>query len=204
MRRLAPPSAAVPVTGAPTGAPTGASLRPHGGPGSPPAAAPLLLAAALVVALPARLAAQGAGGEPALPGLSAARVTAQVATGVVGTPVGFLAAGVLTDWMFERAGRDDRTTSQIALAAAYTGSALVTAAGPALVGARGPGSGRYAAAVGGAVVGGLGSWAVVRLVDRDGGEPSRGGRVGAAVAAVATFVLPSVGATVGYDLSRRR
>jgi hypothetical protein len=163
--------------------------------------AAVLVAGALVVpGRPALLAAQA--GDP--PALSPGRVAAQVATGAVGTPVGFFAAGILTDWAFERLGRDDRTTSRLALAAGWTGAAFATAAGPALVGARGPGSGRYPAAVAGAVAGGLASWAVVRLVDRDGGAPPRGGRVGATVAGIATFLLPSVGATLGYDLSRRR
>lgn len=157
----------------------------------------LALAVALA-SLPAAL--------PAQPSLSTGRIAAQVATGAIGTPVGFFATGALVDWLFERTGRDDATTSRLAHAAGWTGAALATAAGPALVGARGPGSGRYPAAVAGAVVGGLASWGLVRLVDRDGPDderPPRGGRVGAAVAGVATFLLPSIGATLGYDLSRR-
>jgi hypothetical protein len=134
--------------------------------------------------------------------LSRERVAAQVAAGALGPPVGFLTAGILTDRVFERLGRDDPTTSRIALAAAWTGAALATGAGPALVGARGPGRGSYPAAVGGAALGGLASWAIVRLVDRDGEHPPRGGRLGAAAAAIAVFLLPGAGATAAYNASR--
>ena len=145
------------------------------------------------------LAAQSADARP----LSPVRVAAQVGSGALLTPVGFVTLGVLTDTFFERLGRDDPTTSAVSLGAAYAGGALGAAAGPALVGARGPGRGSYAAALGGAAAGGLASWGLVRLVDRDGERPPRGGRVAAAIAGAAVFVLPSVGATVAYNLSRR-
>jgi hypothetical protein len=162
-----------------------------------------LTAAALLAAPPAALAAQQAvAGGDARP-LSPARVAAQVTAGTLATPIGFVAVGVLTDTFLERTGNDGDLGSQIALGAAYAGGALGAAAGPALVGARGPGRGSYWAAVGGAAAGGLASWGLVRLVDRDGGEPSRGGRIVAAVAGAAVFMLPSVGATVAYNLSRR-
>lgn len=135
--------------------------------------------------------------------LSPVRVAAQVTTGTLATPLGFIAVGVLTDTFLERMGRDDDLGSRIAMGAAYVGGALGAASGPALVGARGPGSGRFLAAFGGAAAGGLASWALVRLVDRDGGEPPRGGRIVSAIAGAAVFVLPSLGATVGYNLSRR-
>jgi hypothetical protein len=161
---------------------------------------PLLLAG-LCAALPlSPLLAQGAGDARAL---SPARVAAQVGAGTLGTPIGFIAVGVLTDRVFEALGRDDPTTSRLSLAAAYAGGGLGAAAGPALIGARGPGSGRYVAAVGGAAVGGLASWAVVRLVDRDGEQPPRGGRIVSTLAGIAVAVLPSVGATIGYNMSRR-
>jgi hypothetical protein len=135
--------------------------------------------------------------------LSVPRVAAQVGAGAIATPIGFFAVGVLTDRVFEQFGRDDETTSRISMAAAWAGATLATGAGPALVGARGPGSGRYLAAVGGAAVGGLASWAIVRLVDRDGDQPPRGGRIGATLAGAAIFLLPSTGATIGYNMSRR-
>ena len=162
---------------------------------------PLLagVCAVLTAALPAApLAAQAD-----VRSLSVPRMAAQVGAGAIATPVGFFAVGVLTDRIFEQLGRDDETTSRISMVAAWTGATLATGAGPALVGARGPGSGRFLAAVGGAAVGGLASWAIVRLVDRDGDQPPRGGRIGATLAGAAIFLLPSTGATVGYNVSRR-
>ena len=127
--------------------------------------------------------------------LSPARVAAQVSAGALATPIGFIAVGVLTDTFLERIGRDDDLGSRIALGAAYVGGALGAASGPA--------RGRFVAAFGGAAAGGLASWGLVRLVDRDDGSPPRGGRIVSAIAGAAVFVLPSVGATVGYNLSRR-
>ncbi|MDF1505323.1 hypothetical protein [Roseisolibacter sp. H3M3-2] len=174
-------------------------------PRRPPAAA---LAAGLLLAAP--VGATPLGAQDAAPrdvrSLAPTRVAAQVGAGALLTPVGFVTLGVLTDTFFERLGRDDATTSAISLGAAYAGGARGAAAGPALIGARGPGRGRFVAAVVGAAAGGLASWALVRLVDRDDDDddrPPRGGRVVAAVAGAAVFLLPSVGATVGYNLSRR-
>lgn len=163
-----------------------------------------LLLAGACAALPlAPLAAQGDVAQRDVRSLGPARVALQVGAGTLGTPIGFIAVGVLTDQLFESLGRDDPTTSKLSLGAAYLGGALGAAAGPALVGARGPGSGKYLAGVGGAAVGGLASWAIVRLVDRDGEEPPRGGRITSTLAGIAVTVLPSVGATIGYNLSRR-
>jgi hypothetical protein len=72
--------------------------------------------------------------------LSVPRVAAQVGAGAIATPIGFFAVGVLTDRVFEQFGRDDETTSRISMAAAWAGATLATGAGPALVGARGPGA----------------------------------------------------------------
>jgi hypothetical protein len=144
-------------------------------------------------------------GDP--PALGAGRVGAQVALGVPAGAVGYVAGGLATRWVARRLGASDGRASQLAERGAYAGVAALTAVPPTLLGARGPGSGRYVAALGGAVAGGLGSVLVVRLGrarygDRDGQE--RPCTVGCKLAAVAAFTLPSVGATVGYNLSRRR
>ncbi|MGZ8492097.1 MAG: hypothetical protein ACXWZS_07835 [Gemmatirosa sp.] len=163
-----------------------------------------LLLAGACAALPLSTSlAQDAGATRDVRALSPARTAAQVGAGTLGTPIGFIAVGVLTDKIFESVGRDDDLTSRLSLGAAYAGGALGAAAGPALIGARGPGSGRFVAAVGGAAVGGLASWAIVRLVDRDGDAPPRGGRIASTLAGIAVAVLPSVGATIGYNMSRR-
>jgi hypothetical protein len=51
---------------------------------------------------------------------------------------------------------------------------------------------------------GLGSALLVRLNDRTGDDPRPPCRLVCTLAATAVFVLPSVGATVGYNLSRSR
>ncbi|HEU4629801.1 MAG TPA: hypothetical protein VFS08_08635 [Gemmatimonadaceae bacterium] len=158
----------------------------------------LALGAALAAA-PGRAAAQDDGDAPSLSGL---RVAAQLGTGALATPVGFVGGGVATEWLARRLGADEERASTLAYAGAYTGAALLTAAGPALVGARGPGRGSYAAAVGGAVVGGALSALLVHLQDHDPDEPHPPCRLRCTLAAVAVFTLPSIGATVGYDVSR--
>jgi len=137
-----------------------------------------------------------------VPSLGAGRIAAQVGAGILATPLGFVAGGVATEWMAERFGVADPEASRVALAGAWTSAALVTAAMPALIGARGPGRGSYAAALGGTLAGGAGSYLLVRLNDREGDDrpPCR---LACSLAAAAVFVLPSVGATVGYNLSRR-
>jgi hypothetical protein len=160
-------------------------------------------AIACAAALVASLAPTRAAAQPDLPALSAPRVAAQLGAGVALMPVGFVAGGKLTEWTVERLGIPDPRASRLALGGAWAGAALTTAAGPALVGARGPGGGRYLAAVGGAVVGGLGSALLVRLNDRTGDAPRPPCRLRCTVAAVAVFTLPSIGAAVGYDVSRR-
>lgn len=156
----------------------------------------LTLAAGVLA--PAVLAAQG--GPPAL---GAGRVVAQVAAGVPAGAVGYVAGGLATRFVARRFGATSGRASQLADQGAYAGVAVFTAVPPALIGARGPGSGRYVAALGGAVAGGLGSALVVRLArPRYGGD--RPCTLGCKLAAAAAFTLPSVGATVAYNASRRR
>ena len=161
----------------------------------------LTLAAA---ALPRPAAAQAAAsGDPGR-ALGPLRVAAQVGSGVVLTPVGFVGGGLATRWVARRLGANETGASRAAYAGAWTTAALTTAAGPSLVGARGPGSGSYAAALAGTLAGGAASFALVRINKRlanRGGE-SRPCRLVCALSGVAVFLLPSVGATVGYDLSR--
>jgi hypothetical protein len=137
--------------------------------------------------------------------LSPARVAAQVAAGAVATPVAFIGGGVLTKRLAARLGASDDRASQLAYVGAWTGAALATAAAPAAVGARGPGRGSFLAALGGALAGGVGSWALVRLNTRgeDDDAAPRPCRVLCRAAAIAVFTLPSVGATIAYDATRK-
>ena len=159
---------------------------------------PLVAAAALSALLPAAGAAQ-----QDVRALAPPRVAAQFGAGVLTMPVGFVAGGKATAWVVERAGVDDPRASRIALVGGWGGAALATAAGPSLVGARGPGTGRYLAALGGALAGGAGSALLVRLNDRNGDGPRPPCRVVCSIAAAAVFALPSVGATIAYNASRR-
>lgn len=162
------------------------------------------LALAATGALPASAAAQGAaGGDPGR-ALGPWRVAAQVGSGVVLTPVGFVGGGLATRWAARRLGANETRASDAAYVGAWTAAALTTAAGPSLVGARGPGSGSYSAALAGTLVGGAASFALVRINKRlaNRGDESRPCRLVCAVSGVAVFLLPSVGATVGYGLSR--
>jgi hypothetical protein len=159
---------------------------------------------AAIAALPAAvlLTPVRAGAQRGTPPLTAGRVAAEVAVGALGTPIGFVAGGLLTKRVALLVGAGDDAASRAAYVGAWTGAALATAAGPRIIGARGPVTGSYWAAVGGAVAGGLGSFLVVRLNDRDDDEP-RACRVRCVASSAAVFLLPSVGATVGFNLSRR-
>ena len=158
----------------------------------------LLSAVALGALVPATAAAQ-----EDVRALAPPRVAAQFGAGVLAMPVGFVAGGKATEWVAERAGVNDPRASRVALVGGWAGAALATAAGPSLVGARGPGAGRYLAAVGGALAGGAGSALLVRLNDRTGDGPRPPCRVVCSLAAAAVFALPSVGATIAYNAGRR-
>jgi hypothetical protein len=155
--------------------------------------------AALLAALGAASPARAQSGTPPLNG---GRVAAQVALGALGTPVGFLGGGVLTKWLVRHLGARDETASSAAYVGAWTGAALATAAGPTLIGSHGRVTGSYLAALGGAVAGGAGSYLLVRVNDR-GPDDDRPCRLRCAAAAAGVFLLPSIGATVGFNLSRR-
>ena len=166
---------------------------------------PILLATLALAALPGALRAQAAAGGDPTRSLAPWRMTAQVASGVALAPVGFVAGGLATRATARALGAGEDRASSLAYGGAWTAAALATAAGPALVGARGPGSGSYPAALGGALVGGGMSWAIVRLnkLAAEEGDP-RPCRVVCVVSGLAVGLLPSVGATIGYNLSRSR
>lgn len=127
------------------------------------------------------------------------RAVGQTAGGVAGTALGFVAGGLATRWVASRwAGASEDRASSVAMAGAYVGSALATAAGPTIVG---PGSsvrGTYWAALAGATAGGVGSFLLIHLnraVDL--------GTIPRLLSAVVVVALPAIGATAGYNLSRR-
>jgi hypothetical protein len=127
---------------------------------------PVLALLTFVVATAAHAAPAAAQSDPRP--LAATRVAAQVGAGVLATPIAFVAGGKATEWIVERMGVEDPRASRMALVGGWTGAALGAAAGPSLVGARGPGAGSFAAALGGALAGGAGSWLLVRIMDLTG------------------------------------
>lgn len=133
-----------------------------------------------------------------VPAPSAGRVAAQVGVGVVAMPIGFIGGGLATRWVANRFGASPDGASDAGLAGAYVSAVFATAAGPTLVGAGPHGSGSYFGALGGAVVGGAGSFALVRL-NRLGDA----GGVLRVLSLIGVVILPSAGATLGYDLTRR-
>jgi hypothetical protein len=139
------------------------------------------------------------GAQEPTPSLSAARVAAQVAGGTLVAPVAFIGSGVATKRIAQRLGVEEQRAGQMGYVGAYTGTWLATAAVPALIG----GDGRFPAALGGSALGMLAAVGVVRVgnwrydADRRACGPLCW-TMGAVVVA-----LPSIGATVLYDRSRR-
>ena len=145
----------------------------------------------------------GLGAQSDTPPLEGGRVVSEVGAGLLAMPIGFVIGGIVTERIAEGFGASDQRASQVALVGAYTGAALATATGPWLVGTRGRVTGSYAATLGGAVAGGLGSYVLVRIFDDDDDSSDRPCRLVCSLATVAIFALPSVGATIGFNLSRK-
>ena len=157
-----------------------------------------LIAALALVVLPAAAAAQQ--GDPPLEGV---RIAGEVAGGMLATPVGFIAGGLLTRTIALRMGAGEDAASRAAYVGAWTAAALSTAAAPTLIGRIGRPTGSYGSALVGAVAGGLASYGVVLLNRRPDDADDRPCRIGCVLGSVAVFVLPSVGATIGFNMSRR-
>lgn len=158
-----------------------------------------LLPSLLLVALPAVLRPVGAGAQEAVPSLSSARVAAQIGVGSIAAPVAFFGTGIASKRVAQAFGASEGAASRAGYIGAYTGTWLATAAVPAAIGR----DGRFPAALAGSAAGLLASWGTVRLGNwrYDGGRRECGllcWTMGAAVVA-----LPSVGATLAYNASRR-
>jgi hypothetical protein len=137
-------------------------------------------------------------GQRSPPPVGLGRAVAQTGAALLAMPLGFVGGGLASRWAATRIGASDDRASDVGLVGAYAGGALATAAGPTLVGGGPHARGTYLAALGGTVVGGAGSLLLVHL--------NRAGDAGAVlrvVSAVGVVMLPSIGATVGYNLSRR-
>lgn len=139
-------------------------------------------------------------GQPAVTG---GRLLAEVGAGTAATPIGFIGGGIATRWVARRFGASDDAAGSAALVGAYTVAALATAVPPTLIGQAGRhATGSYLAALAGTAIGGLGSFALIRL-NRQRGEDSRPCHLICTVSFAGVILLPSVGATTGFNLSRR-
>jgi hypothetical protein len=139
-------------------------------------------------------------GQPAVTG---GRIAAEVVSGVAAMPVGFIGAGLASRWVARRFGAGDDAASTAGLIGAYTVAAFATAVPPTLIGQAGRhATGSYLAALAGTAVGGLGSFALIRL-NRHTGDTTPPCRFVCVVSFAGVILLPSAGATTGFNLSRR-
>lgn len=159
--------------------------------------------AALALPMGALAAQQGSAtsSDPEPVGVGAGRAVAQVGLGAVGTVGGFVGGGLATRWVARRAGASEERASQLAYIGAWTGAALATPVAPMLLGSQGDVHGSYPAALAGTLVGGAASLAIVTAGRHGAFDCERCGPL-RVLAAISAFVLPSVGATVGFNLSR--
>jgi hypothetical protein len=151
---------------------------------------------ACLVALPAG--AQGGG----VPAIGAGRVAAQIAAGTLAEPIGFVGGGLAFRAVARRFGAAEDDASRVADIGAATGMTLTAGTAAALIGARGPGSGSYPAALGGALVGTGVSGLLILLNRKPDDDPGRPCRLTCIVATTAIMTMPSVGATIAYNASR--
>lgn len=151
-----------------------------------------------LVTRPLTVGAQDATADRA-PSLSAARVTAQVVGGTVVAPVAFIGGGILTKRIARGMGASEERAGTVAYIGAYSSTVLATAAVPALVGR----DGRFPAAIGGSALGMLASLGVVRIGNWRYDGDRRACDVLCWTLGALVVALPSIGATVLYNESRR-
>jgi hypothetical protein len=152
-----------------------------------------------LLALPAGAMAQRA----SLPAQGAGRVAAQVTVGTLAEPIGFVGGGLAFRAVARRLRLEEDDASRMADVGAGIGTALGAATAVALIGARGPGAGTFAAAAGGAALG-AGLSGVLILVNRKTDvTPAKPCHITCILTTTAIATLPSIGATVAYNASRR-
>lgn len=136
------------------------------------------------------------------PRLGAGRVAAQISVGTSGGAVGFVAGGLLTRSIVRHHGVDAEAAGHPAFVGALVGMTLLTPVGPAVIGNH-RGAGSYLAAQGGALAGGAASALLIAggrrgILDCRLCAPLR------IATGVAIALLPSIGATIAYDVTRSR
>lgn len=149
---------------------------------------------ALAVVVP-----QGVAAQDDAPSLSNAQVAAQVVVGTLATPVAFFGVGGATKRVALAMGVSDDGAGRAAYVAAYGATWLTAAAAPAAIG----GDGRFPAALGGSALGMLLAKGVVAIGNWRYDADRRACGVLCWTLGAAVVALPSVGATIAYDRSRR-
>ena len=123
--------------------------------------------------------------------VGAGRIAGETALGFVGVPVGF-AIGYTIGSGFRPHG-----SSNSGVALGFAGALLGPALGVSAVGSGGPSRGKFGAAVGGAAVGYVATYAVFPLAAKVSSTKL------SIAAMVASFALPAVGATIAYNATRK-
>lgn len=131
--------------------------------------------------------------------VSPLRASAQVASGTLLTTVGFLATGWGTERVAERLGWSEESASRAAYVGAYTGAWLGGAAGPVLAGK----DGKALHALGGSLAGLGGAVLLARLGNWRYDEDRHGCGPLCWTLGALTIALPSIGATLAYNSSRK-
>ena len=136
------------------------------------------------------------------PALGAGRVAAQLVAGTLAEPVGFVGGGLAFRSVARRFRLAEDDASRVADVGATVGTTVAAASVVSLIGGRGPGAGRYPAALGGALAG-AGVSGILILVNRKTDvAPGKPCHVLCILTTSAIATLPSIGATIAYNASR--
>ena len=139
------------------------------------------------------------------PALTAVRVIGETAVGaytaIGGYYLGRYVANSLGDVM---SGASEGTRAQMATAGAWTGAVVGSAVGVYGIGSLGDQTGSVTATLGGAAAGAIVGWLVDRMrLSGRRADPSSGGSRMRWLGASLESLLPSIGATIGFNSSRR-
>jgi hypothetical protein len=131
--------------------------------------------------------------------LSSVRVASQVGVGMLATPVVFVAGGLASESLARSLGARDSLAKRAAYVGAYASVWLTAATIPAAIGR----DGRYPAALAGSALGMTAALGLVRLGNWRYDEDRRPCAVLCWTLGAVVVALPSVGATIAYNSSRR-
>lgn len=161
---------------------------------------------ACMAATSAPVGAQGAAAAPVgapRPALSALRIAGEVIAGNVAGLGGYFVGQAVGDQIASRwPDQNEHTSVFITTGFAYTGAAFATAGGVYAVGSIGDQRGSFSATMLGAGVGAGVAWVLDRTLFADGDDSASGSRT-RWTQTLLNSTLPSIGATIGFNSSRR-